>query len=301
MHIDRLSDFASWMAEQGFISTLEQLAAAPSFLDECLREYGMQLYEGGFPMYLLVYTITAVQARFPYIRRALPVSWDLAHLWDQLEPVQHRRPVPVAVYRAMVTLALSWGWPRLAGILVLIFHNVLRPVEGFSAVRQNLVLPQDTLTDDIGEVIISIPRPKTRNRGARHQYARMDGRLEVAFISAIFGDLAPSARLIQITTGTFRRRWDRLALTLRLEHGTFTPGGLRGGGAIAHFRTHRDISLLMWQMRVRDQSTLSHYLQEATALTTMVDLPACAREAIRVAASLYEVSLSRHSQPASAP
>ena len=301
LHAARVAAFSAWLVEKGLVTSLDALAAAPAFLDECLREYGMTLYEGDAPNYHYIYTITGIQARYLYLRRALPASWDFALLWDQLEPTQHRRPVPEAVFMAMVALALTWKWDRFAAILVLIFRNVLRPVEGYMALRKYLMLPCDTLLPGIREIYISIPKPKTRNRGARQQYARMEGDMEVNFVEAIFGDLAPGDRLLDVAAATFRRRWDHLTAALGIERTTYVPGGLRGGGAVAHFRAHHDIHLLMWQMRVKDQNTLAHYLQETTTLTSLLELNPAARDRIRVASSLYEVMLRSALAPASPP
>ena len=65
-----------------------------------------------------------------------------------------------------------------------------------------------------------------------------------------------------------------------------------------HFRAHNDISLLMWQMRVKDQNTLGHYLQEVTTLTSLTELPSATREKIRVASALYEIMLAPATSPA---
>ena len=130
LHASSLDAFTAWLIRQGLQSSLDLLAAAPTFLDECLRAYGMELYEADEPNYKYIYTITGIQAKFLYMKRALHASWDFALLWDQLEPTQHRRPIPEAVFKAMVSLALLWGWRRLAAVLVLTFRAVLRPVEG---------------------------------------------------------------------------------------------------------------------------------------------------------------------------
>ena len=298
LHASSLDAFTAWLIRQGLQSSLDLLAAAPTFLDECLRAYGMELYEADEPNYKYIYTITGIQAKFLYMKRALHASWDFALLWDQLEPTQHRRPIPEAVFKAMVSLALLWGWRRLAAVLVLTFRAVLRPVEGYLALRKYLVLPRDTLQPEAQELYLSIPRPKTRNRGARQQYARMSGASEVAFVNDVFGDFGPDERLLDIAASTFRRRWDLLTNALGLERDTFIPGGLRGGGAVAHFRAHNDISLLMWQMRVKDQNTLGHYLQEVTTLTSLTELPSATREKIRVASALYEIMLAPATSPA---
>ena len=112
------------------------------------------------------------------------------------------------------------------------------------------------------------------------------------FLQRVFGHFPPEAPLLGLTTNLFRRRWDSLLLALGFPAGAFTPAGMRGGGAVAFFRQHRDIPSLMWQMRVGDQSTLAHYLQEVTAQISLVHEAPLTRAKVRSAAAMYEVILA---------
>jgi hypothetical protein len=150
LHQQRLAALQEWLDDQQLETPLDVLAAAPPFFDSVLRRFGAYLYDSGRPVYTYVY--------------ALPSSWDLVALWEQLEPVKHRRPVPQSVFKAMVALAVAWGWRRYAAVLVIIFLGVLRPMEGALATRESLVLPCDLLDGTEGEAYIGIGKPKTRNR-----------------------------------------------------------------------------------------------------------------------------------------
>ena len=52
--------------------------------------------------------------------------------WEELEPVEHRRPVPRAMVEAMCVLALRWGWTRVVCIILITYHGCARPGEVFS-------------------------------------------------------------------------------------------------------------------------------------------------------------------------
>jgi hypothetical protein len=52
----------------------------------------------------------------------------------------------------------------------------------------------------------------------------------------------------------------------------FTPGGMRGGGALWHHFTYNDIESLLWQMRLVSRQTLSHYLQETAGALSFARL-----------------------------
>ena len=49
LHASSLDAFTAWLIRQGLQSSLDLLAAAPTFLDERLRAYGMELYETDAP------------------------------------------------------------------------------------------------------------------------------------------------------------------------------------------------------------------------------------------------------------
>lgn len=65
-------------------------------------------------MYLMV--VTALQRHTPSLKRQLPMAWTMAINWRLQEPVCHRSPLPVALYRALVpvVLAVLRGLPRFA-------------------------------------------------------------------------------------------------------------------------------------------------------------------------------------------
>ena len=66
----------------------------------------------------------------------------------------------------------------------------------------------------------------------------------------------------------FRRRCDYLLQMLDVKHCPgVTPGGLRGGGAVAFYRKGGSVSELLWAMRLKQIATLESYLQEVAALS----------------------------------
>jgi len=282
-------EFERWLASEGVESTLDELASCPSLLDALLRAFGRALYGGDRPYSVYVYGITALQARFPTPRRSFPLSWDLALTWHHLEPTEHRTPVPVSVLRGVVSVALLWGWFRFAAVVSCVFFGVFRPGEVFCALRSSLVLPVDVPDSAVTVAYLGIPTPKTRRRGGgRQQYAAIHDALCVALLSAVFARVPLSSSLFGASSSSFRRRWDAALAALGVPRGTFSPGGLRGGGAIAHFALHQDISLLMWQMRIQGQQTLSAYLQEVTVHTSLAALPALCRQRLRAASAWHD-------------
>ena len=71
-----------------------------------LRAFGLHLYENGFPRYLYVYAITAVQDKYPAHRNFLTEAWQVDKKWQRTEPGSCRPVLPVAAVRAGIALAL---------------------------------------------------------------------------------------------------------------------------------------------------------------------------------------------------
>jgi len=281
--------FETWLRAEGVESSVEDLAAAPSLLDSLLRAFGVALYSSDRPYGTYVHAITSLQARFPPLRRAFVLSWDLALSWHHLEPTEHRAPVPLSLLRAVNVVSRRWGWFRFASVVSCVFFDVFRLGEVVGVLRSALVLPGDVLEYGASLAYVSIPEPKTRRRGGgRRQYAAVRFPLCVALLSAVFGRLPRSSPLLGFSSSAFRRRWDAVLRALGVPPNTYSPGGLRGGGAVAHFAKHEDVNLLLKQMRLRTQATLSSYLQEVTAKTSLASLPALCRLKIREASAAHD-------------
>ena len=87
---------------------------------------------------------------------------------------------------------------------------------------------------------------------------------------------------------------------LMLPKTLFTPGGLRGGGAVSSYFDGAHISDIMWSMRIRQMTTLEHYLQEVASAVSLNNVSVSSREKIIALSSAYEGILSRISASADA-
>jgi len=83
----------------------------------------------------------------------------------------------------------------------------------------------------------------------------------------VFFRLPLDALLFAATHYQYRKRWDILLEVLGVDPALrLTPGGLRGGAAVYHYRAGRAINDVLWLLRLRNQQTLESYLQEVAAL-----------------------------------
>ena len=112
-----------------------------------------------------------LSSKKPVLRRQLQGAWDLAFSWVQAEPSPHHVAMPWQVLLAMATVALTWGWPDVAGCLALGWGALLRAGERIAAKRRDLLLPRDA-QETICFALLAINEPKTRHTGPRHEAAK---------------------------------------------------------------------------------------------------------------------------------
>ena len=255
------------------------LSQSGILLAQAVRAFGVFLYDAGVARHWLTDTINVLSARHPEWRASMAPAWQVDRAWARRHPGSSRINVPAGMLRAMVSVALLWGWSHFAGLLLLAFCGMLRPSEALAARRRHLVFPVDRLCES-GDVFLHIVDPKTR-RFARLQHARVSDPEVCALLQAIFGGLAADAPLAPWGASAFRSRWNAILQKLGVPAvGGPTPGSLRGSGATELYIQLEDIPRIAWRGRWRRVETLEYYLQEVAAQLTFVDLPPATRAAV---------------------
>ena len=200
-----------------------QPAASPQSFCEVLGSFR--------PLHYFRQLLAHAQKEFVSLKPFMSSAWGLVSRWEVAEPTRHRTPIPEPLVKAVACIALSWGWPNFATVVLACFYGICRIGEVLKAQRKELLTPVDLMTEE-QVVYLRIVAPKSRRRGAAVQYTTIDDPLAVRLISRIWQQLDSSSRLFSISPGSFRRRWDSILYVLGVgkEHG-ITPGSLRGGGA----------------------------------------------------------------------
>lgn len=104
----------------------------------------------------------------------------------------------------------------------------------------------------------------------------------------VFFRLPLDALLFAATHYQYRKRWDILLEVLSVDPALrLTPGGLRGGAAVYHYRAGRAINDVLWRLRLRNQQTLESYLQEVAALNTLASMSSTSRSSIKEFSSIF--------------
>ena len=166
--------FEGWVAEAAPGCSLAVLAQENvPWLSTLLEEYGAATYEAQRSRSYYAGTVNAVASHYGWLRPFLSASWRLLTTWEALEPPQLHPPIPLRVLQALVVLALSWDWWEVALLLLLGFYGLLRPSEYIALTPSHMLVSEA----DPDVLLLRVDEPKTRLRGARHQYVRVDAAL----------------------------------------------------------------------------------------------------------------------------
>ena len=198
---------------------------------------------------------------------------------------------------AVCALALSWRWDVWVAVTLLCFYGACRIGEVLKAERGDFLTPEDILAHD-DRFFLCIREPKSRGRGPKVQHVAVvfERSLRVFFLT-VWQGLKRRDRVFPGSPWLYRQRWDKLLATLGVPSDfKLTPGGLRGGGAVAAYRRGDQVSEIQWRMRLQHLGTLAFYLQEVSALSVIPKLNKATRERIAAAATLFPFLLA--SRPA---
>lgn len=266
--------FLTWLQGQLTPHTWSWVVRQPQLQVAFLRRYGNELFNKGEPMYVFRHLVVLLQQQFPGERATLVQAWDLLGRWEQVQPVDHRTPLPKVLLDAMLALAITWKWYKWAAITSLAYHGATRIGEPLRARRRDLLLPHEAgLDKPMMFLNISAPKPGRRGIG-KIQHSRIRDPTTVALAAFAFGSLQKDDQLYPASASTFRKRWDLLLQALRVPAKlALTPACCRPGGAVFLYHQDTPLQSILWQMRIRHLVTLEHYIQEVAAVNVLQQLP----------------------------
>ena len=273
------STFLDWCSSEhiNFEELLETYYWHIDEINTILSRFGRQLYEAGWPYNHYAETINALTARKPALRRQMQGAWDFAYGWVREEPPSHHRAMPWQVLLSLLTISLSWGWVRLAGVMALSWGALLRVGEVCGALRGDLLLPEDTnFTNAFG--LLAIREPKTRYSAAHHQSAKIDIGDLLEVVSLAFLSLRREQRLWPHSSQTLRNRFRQVLVAAKLPTVTsagnraLDPGSLRPGGATWLLQQYENGELVQRRGRWMNYRVMSIYIQEVGAFQFLADL-----------------------------
>ena len=224
-----------------------------------------------------------------HLKTHMSLAWNVATNWRIKEPVLHRLPIPTALAKALFALSFLLGFARFSGCAMLAFYGPGRIGEVLRCTRKDLVLPSDLLFEPKHMVLLQFSKPKSRFRGgAKVQHLSIRDKIVGVALQKIFCDLHPTETLYPFSHATFRSRWDLCMRKLGVPLRMFTPGGLRGGGAVSAYLNGAHIEDVLWRMRLKHQTTLEHYLQEVSAAVSLNSLSQTAKSRISTFCLIFD-------------
>eukprot|EP00438_Fugacium_kawagutii_P003588 Skav221596 [mRNA] locus=scaffold1698:358778:363001:+ [translate_table: standard] len=270
-----LKVFVEWCSAHVDPSKLELVFdLSPLFLAQVVCKFGLDSFRNNGALSNFRHLILAVQKWKPSSRVYMRDAWDLVSRWEISEPVQHRPPVPEVVVLAMVVLAWQLRWFAWVGATLIAFFGAGRIGEVLRCQRRDLLLPSDSCGELKKTAFLKLAAFKALGRQpARVQHMKISDPEAVALLERIYSGLDKEESIFGASPAVFRRRWDFLLRCLDIPAELrLTPGGMRGGSAVHSYRSGISIPEILWNMRLRQQSTLESYLQETAALGVIQDL-----------------------------
>lgn len=219
-------------------------------------------------------------------------AWTMIERWEVLAPVTHRTPVPEVVVRAMCFVAFNLKWYSWVGITLLSFYGAGRLGEVLRCCREDLVLAADVFEELGSPIFLQLRKFKSLHRQpAKVQHMRIADPFACKVITMIFKKLPLDCNLFSASAYQYRKRWDIVIEILSLQNQKLTPGGLRAGAAVYHYKMGKPIADLLWIMRLRNLQTLESYLQETAALNTFAVLSPKQRGVVSAASRSFSFLL----------
>ena len=188
-----------------------------------------------------------------------------------------------------MVMAFQFKWFSFAAATLVAFYGGSRLGEILQCGREDVMLPKDFMELGHGPIFVRLKSFKSRNRQpARVQRLRISDQSACRLLNLLIRRLPVNAPLFGSSPYQYRKRWNELLKVFRISQTLrVTPGGLRGGFAVAAYRAGRPVQDIQWSMRLRSQVTLEAYLQEAAALNAFASLGADVRSDVLAAAKLF--------------
>ena len=258
-----LKDFDGWLA--GLINRDHSiLPALPSLAGILLGDYGRSLYRKRKRLENLVAAILGVTDKFRFMRGHLTPAWDLVRIWGDFHPSELTVPCPLILLRAMVALALIWGWTCYARYLSHTFFSMARGCEMGALKRRDAVSRSDLLRP-FPCLYAKVLAPKNSWAGPRVQHTTLEEPSVLPFVEAGLRDLDRDDHVCPFSQAQTTYRWQNILSVIEEVPGELKrqPRSLRGGGTVELLETTRSLPYVKWRGRWMTEKNLAFYLQEA--------------------------------------
>lgn len=260
---------------------LERLADQhPKVFNEILRDFASEALDQDKTRGETTAAILHFKEKYWWTRQQLMPVWRLLKMWQLREPIEMRHPASVDQTQALISGALSWDWWRVALLIWIAYHCLLRPI-GFLNLRWQDI----RILESFNVAVVVILKPKTRHTAARRQHVIVDDPFLFQVLSVFKEKCLPGGLVGQLSYNQFYRRLAALLQALGIPQ-LLSPFSFRAGGATQHWLTVRDFQSLRLRGRWVIVRSLEHYIQECISSLQEEDLAFEVRQKIRELARL---------------
>ncbi|CAE7375221.1 unnamed protein product, partial [Symbiodinium microadriaticum] len=229
--------FRSWLETGAGAESWSSVRRSPELLVQMLIVFGQFMYDSGGSLQNFRQLLAHAQVEVPGARAIMRPAWDQVTRWERLEPTKHRTPMPEPIMLAMCALALSWNWDAWAAATLFCFYGACRIGEVLKAKGGTFSLLLTYCAKTAAFICVSETRKLgVVDREFQHVAVNLDGALRDFFLRT-WSSLRKGDKLFCGSPWMYRKRWDSLLRALGIPVDLkLTPGGLRGGGAVAAYR-----------------------------------------------------------------
>ena len=265
--------FFAWMKGSNF-----PLPVTLPDLDVRAAEYINELYQDDLPLGWASDFICGLKRLYPNSKRNLETASSYLRNWQKATVRTRAMPVTLEVVQAMATVSYVRKRPEMAQALLLSFAGLLRVSEIISAKFGQL----NFLKEDYA--ILTLPNSKGASRSGQPETVVFKDTALIAQLKARWVSEGSQSFICPGTYGSFTREYKELRRFLGLHSESFTPHGLRRGGATWHFGLFYSYDRTQDHGRWSHQRTARQYIDEAMAESGLGDLSVPAIERINRAA-----------------
>ncbi len=226
-------------------------------------------WEEGQTRNLAADVLSGLQFHVPGLRHHLPAAWALLTAWKKAELPCRAVPLSPEQTLALAGLALKWGRIRLAIMLLLGFHCLLRTDEIISLQCRDVRLGVS------GEAaVLALNQGKSgKRRGLEEAVTVTDAGL-VTLLTDITRQLMPGDFILDCPPRQFRDDFRSLCHTMGLPSDQrWLPYSLRRGGATSHFRLFGSFDATADRGRWASIRTARLYISDALSMQAHLTLP----------------------------
>ena len=234
-----------------------------SNLDSHLSEYINILYQEGEALSVAGHLLSAIKRFIPEFKLRLPAASQFHRNWQRLHVPVRATPIPVELLEGLAALCLSIDEPALAILLILGFRCFLRTNEMLHLQWNHLlVLP--------GQQCINLILPFSKTSQGNPQVLRVEDPLVLQLLQRFRPAADSPAMLWPLSLRKFHRTWKQLLRCLGFSSTSFSPYGIRRGGATYFFLTCGNIDTTVARGRWANARVARIYIDDgALALAEM--------------------------------